>query len=367
MAEPVLVIHGVSNRRPERLRAHVAKLQERVGAQFQLMEVFWGDLGAGQIGFEDTVPEIAGADGEEAVTSTPQPLAGLPSEGLSAGAVSTDEERGSIIAAAARPTELETVAPMLQTSILHHLQGTVHLRDVTSPEVLQAVGELIGASAAAEAEAGDLEGIFSSVVERVMRAADRLVGAAVAEALGRFNEAVRKELVPAAARFIGDALAYQHHRSAIQGRIWETIDKHAPGRGTQDAPVHVVAHSLGGVITFHAATAGDSGRQLWIDGFVTFGSQSSLFHTIDPRASGLPAYSPGNPVPVRSIRRWTNLWEPLDPFAFLAGKVFVLEDDGGIRTSPQDVATRHLLSSGVFTHGTYWESDELVDAILSLA
>jgi surfactin synthase thioesterase subunit len=47
-------------------------------------------------------------------------------------------------------------------------------------------------------------------------------------------------------------------------------------------PVDVLAHSLGGAITFDTATAD---QPLWIRQFVTFGSQPSLFHVCDPRRS----------------------------------------------------------------------------------
>lgn len=365
MAEPVLVIHGVGNPHPEPFRAVVARLQQVVGAEYDLIDVFWGNLGAGELGFEDTVPDVGAAE-EEGVFAA-APAWPVPVDGPGPGAP-TDVERAAIIAAAARPTELEATDPVLTAAILEQLQDTVYLRTMTSPDVLVATGELIADSGPLPGDEDVEEAVFggvSSVVGGVMRRVDRLLGAAVGEALGRFNEAVRKQLVPAAAGFFGDVLAYEHHRGAIHRRIWETLDARAPGYGTPERPVNVVAHSLGGVIMFHAATTGETGRTLAIDRFVTLGSQSSLFHAIDPRESGLAAYTPGNPVPVRAIRSWTNLWEPLDPLAFIAGKVFVLEDASGTRTAPRDVEVRHVLDSGFFTHGSYWESEELVEAIRS--
>lgn len=362
MAEPVLVIHGVSNRRPEPFRAIVERLQKAVGDDVELVDVFWGDMGAATVGFEDTIPD-AGAVGEEAVGGEAPTLL-LPEDERDA-ARATAEERALVIAAAARPAGLETPDPVLYAVVLEQLQRTVHLRRMGSPEALAATGRLIAERAYAGAAAGAEEGPLKDlrdVVRRVMEEADRLVGAAVGEVLGRVNEEIRKRLVPTAAGFFGDVLAYEHHRAAIQQRVWEVVDARAPGRGTPGAPIHVAAHSLGGVIMFHAAT-GETDRTLAIDHFVTFGSQSSFFHCLDPRASGLAPYSPGNPVAVRSIRRWTNLWEPLDPLAFAAGKVFVLEDATGARTAVRDVRVRHLTDSGFVTHGSYWGSEELIDAI----
>lgn len=120
----------------------------------------------------------------------------------------------------------------------------------------------------------------------------------------------------------------------------------APGRRTPTGPVHVVTHSLVGVIGFHTATAADAGRQLWIDGFVTFGSRSSLLHLIHPRERPI-CRREGNPVVVSPSSggrtcgsRWTT-W-PSSPGS---------GHGPGPRRSPL-VTSRcpihHLLSSGVF-------------------
>jgi pimeloyl-ACP methyl ester carboxylesterase len=114
-------------------------------------------------------------------------------------------------------------------------------------------------------------------------------------------------------------------------------------------PISVIAHSLGGVIAFDAATR--SSDALWIDGFVTFGSQAAFFQVLDPRPS-LPLYIPGRPIRLpETIERWTSLWEPLDVLAFAAGKVFRLHSG----LAPTDVRLVHDLHSGLATHGTYWE------------
>jgi hypothetical protein len=52
-----------------------------------------------------------------------------------------------------------------------------------------------------------------------------------------------------------------------------------------------------------------------------------------------------------SLPAWTNLWEPLDPLAFLAGTVFQLPNGG----RPVDVTVSHHASDGWWTHSSYWE------------
>ncbi len=374
MGVPVLVVHGVGNPRREPFERVVGAFQERVGPTFELLPVYWGDLGASRSGFDEVLPHGDGEEGDESVAATPDPSQQLLRPPRPGGVLLTTEQQAAIIAEAAS-SELGQESPVLtasteiQAAVLDRLPQTTYLRLVRSPQVLAAVGELVGRGAgpAIEADESEAPAFFGRLVHGVLDGADRLVGAVIGEVLGDVNHELRSSLVPGVAGFLGDVFAYQHHRRAIQDRIWETIDGHdaTRGSGTQERPVHVVAHSLGGVISFHAATAADTERRLFIDGFVTFGSQSGFFHLLDPRASGLEAFVPGKPVVVGSIRRWTNLWEPLDPLAFLAGSVFRLDDRAGGWQAPQDRPTAHLVSSGFFTHGSYWESDELVDAVRS--
>lgn len=365
MGVPVLVLHGVGNRNKQSFVDQVGRLQARVGTDFELIPVFWGHLGAADAGFDDVLP-----GGDESESLEWAPAAVLPP--ARSASVTTERQAAIIAAAAAAQMTQEEGAFVpgddgVQAAVEEGLPKTTYLRTVRNPEVLAAVGELVGKAAAPTVSSTDeVFGALGRVVDSVLSGADRLVGAVIGDVLGNVNHDLRSTLVPGVAGFLGDVFAYQHHRRLIQDAIWTEIDGNdsTRGSGTAERPVHVVAHSLGGVISFHAATAADAGRPLFIDGFVTFGSQAGFFHILDPRNSGLAPYVDGTPVLVRSIRRWTNLWEPLDPLAFLAGKVFVLVD-AGEAAAPVDRPTSHLASTGLFTHGTYWESDELVDAVRS--
>ena len=85
-----------------------------------------------------------------------------------------------------------------------------------------------------------------------------------------------------------------------------------------------MAHSLGGLLVLDAAPGTESGRTLWLERFVTFGSQAAFFHIMAPR-KGLSAYAHGSHVSLpKSIATWSNLWHPLDLPAFVAGPVFRL-------------------------------------------
>jgi hypothetical protein len=124
----------------------------------------------------------------------------------------------------------------------------------------------------------------------------------------------------------------------------------------------VLAHSLGGVVTFDAAVR--KKRRLWVKHFVTFGSQSAFFHLMNPRL-GLTPYE-GSVVKLPpSIGTWTSFWEPMDPLAFTTAPVFVLEDG---TTAPVDIPVQvreasELLSSFLWTHSCYWTHQEVIEKI----
>jgi hypothetical protein len=233
---------------------------------------------------------------------------------------------------------------------------------VGSDTVLRTVGRLLGQLLSEPEDAGSgvaVRGYREFEVTRpVMRGLDTLVGAVLSQVAGRFNHYVRSQLAPGVSEFLGDVFVYQRHRNEIHQRVLQTLHEHAPGYGSKDRPVAIVGHSLGGVIAFDFTVAGKP--RVWATALVTFGSQAPFFHVLDPRGADLPAYAIGQPVQLPpTIRRWVNLWEPLDPLAFIASRVFKLEDG----QPPADVPLRHLASAGLWTHSVYWTLGELVDVV----
>ena len=420
MSAPVFVIHGIGVRDRADFTAMVARLESAVGG-VMLHPIFWGDLGAKYRWLERTIPlartadEVRGPGGPNAAPNDGRndgrngtedearalELAALFAGGDTPTEVRDDEVPQPVIEAALANLRTPgeeirdgvTVAQEVRDAIAARWPETRWLRLVQDPQLLEAVGaalteplsepradrqpagptrreapagvfEIRDEEAAADIEQDpavtvEVRGIdLRGFVHRRIQDLDRVVGAAFGAAGGKLNAYLRTSLLPGITRFAGDILVYQRHRSEIAQRVRDVI--HAvDGAAGSDAenPVTIVAHSLGGVIAVDLATADDP---LWVRSLVTFGSQSPFFHVCDPRGGRLQPFDGGPPVRLPpSIGSWTNLWEPFDPLAFIAGKVFQMHD----QTPPDDQEVDHLMSSGLWTHSAYWELDALSDAV----
>lgn len=155
--------------------------------------------------------------------------------------------------------------------------------------------------------------------------------------------AVRRPLTARTALFLGDIFVYLRWRETDRSngtvnRIFEPIITDlvsAAKLRTKNDPLIVVAHSLGGVITYDlfsdpAAVANieaKSGSKLIIDAWITVGAQPGLFADM-----GLYGPQPGNtedtylprPAPVAA---WLNIYDYTDILSFSCAKVFKDVDD----------------------------------------
>jgi hypothetical protein len=194
-----------------------------------------------------------------------------------------------------------------------------------------------------------------ALLPAVVRGLDHAVGDILDALGGALNRALREQFAPLIGEFVGDVLVYEgDRRAAIQGRLRQAVDD----AGLTGRPVDIVAHSLGGVIAFDLGAAQDD--PLAIGRFITFGGQSPLFHVLDPEATVVAPYVSPTPSELpATIGAWTNLWEPRDPLAFIAAKVFVLASGA----SPDDRAVNAPASAGLITHTAYWALPGLAAAI----
>ena len=422
---PILVIHGVANHDKNAFEQRVAEFNQKINqgsaASWVFTPVFWGDLGAEGEGIEDTIPVppllsvLPVREGEEVPDEELSPDAlellnalfayrpgGAADAPAAAGGyqpVRSDETKRDTMAGAAKARAAERAAvrdDQTPDEVAKAIQASwadvVYLKAIDDPGLLRAIGRAVanavttdGALVPSEAD-GEAEepGQFAvredepddeqseielrrphpiqtieQVTSRVVYGVDRAVGAVLGEVLGSLQEFLRQRVSRGVAQFVGDVLVYQRNQAKIQDRLWSRMPV---GWGAdQDHAVDVIAHSLGGVIAFDAATT--SARRLFVRHLVTFGSQASFFQVVDPRA-GLTRYVPKHdgypaqaiPLPP-SIQSWESLWEPLDPLAFLAG-IFRLAS----QETPTDAMVPHAPAQ-LWTHSAYWTSDYVRDAI----
>ena len=301
MPEKVLLIHGIAMRSEEKVARYAKCLNDLVGDRYELVPVYWGDLGA------------------------------------------DDKYLGKVIGR--YPTRAADFSDMVQEAIRR--------------PAARSAGK---ARAWFERRRGDRE--RSKQIEAVFKRKSETARTKVRGYLGDKFQDARLWLTQQTLPFIADTIVYQSHtyRKKIQARVREVIERElGPGAGSAEQPVKVVAHSLGGVVSFDMACLNEN--PLHIEAFVTMGSQPAFFHLLDPR-EGLPLYE-GEPVTLpKTIGRWTNVWDEYDLLGFSTAEVFVLHDG----SAPADVsvrATRSRLRGGVFmrSHLKYFENKDTAVAI----
>jgi hypothetical protein len=373
-ALPLLVVHGIANRSHEDFLAQCAWLQVQVGERYKLIDVYWGDLGGISDGLMDSLPAIFpyGEDSDDFHGHLTRAHALVDGGTLAVQAI-TVRVTGGMSAQGGVQVRSDPQTDV-QEAIRIAVEQSTFVKDLTDLDVLNAVGDLVAAVLAEQVHGGSFNvrsdtftlraNLASSVlgaVKAVMSAADAMIGKITGAVGGTLNQFVRGKLAGPIALTLGDVVGYHQNRQKIHERLFARLDSEAAGWGVEGKPVHVMAHSLGGLLVLDAAL-GACGRTLHIERLVTFGSQPAFFHIMTPR-NGLAPYRHAQPVTLpTSIARWINLWHPLDVLAFVTASVFRLS--GG--SAPQDVQVQANVSTiadaSGWLHSVYWRSPELVAA-----
>lgn len=129
-----------------------------------------------------------------------------------------------------------------------------------------------------------------------------------------------------ASTFLGDVFTYLNTRGdrrdpgPIVGRVLDallTARADAP-----DDPLIVVTHSMGGNIFYDIAT--HFAPELSVDAWISVGGQVGQFEEMKLFLASDPTIVAPAKVqaPSRQIRRWINVYDPADPFGFLAAPIF---------------------------------------------
>lgn len=349
-----LAIHGVSNRDESAFASTVARLATIGGPRMpELRPVFWGHLGpAGPL---ESIPTAADA------AEIPEP----------AGAFGVDPP-DDLLAAAAR-TEAATLAELelrvgavdpAVAAEVHDAVGdaaargwSVALSAAVAPLLVDTIVTApppVAAGAAGAFGTGWLKDRLTDVLEHVN---DVIVDLLVRE----FRER-EAGLGGTIAQSIGDVLVYHSRGPEIRG----VLDREYRRASPDGAPVDLVAHSLGALAAVEwllgAATTDDGGSATnpadrRVRRLVTFGTQVSLFSELEGlRRGGTPEFGPGPGAQMLQlpVESWTNVWQELDPLAFVMSRVLSVSG-----ATPQPGVTdlrltQQRIPTDLSFHSSYW-------------
>jgi hypothetical protein len=198
-------------------------------------------------------------------------------------------------------------------------------------------------------------GIVSSATKVISNAARDLGHSAAGAVINPLVRAARPGTNKKAILFLGDIFAYLANRGTpgqTEGKIVKVVAgdfEQAAASRTADDPLIIVAHSMGGIISYDVLT--HFRPNLTCDIFVTVGSQVGVFGELGLLAA-VPVDRTKPPARDRpkanvpdNIKRWINVFDPADVLGFKADSVFDRVED-------------YAFSSNVSTltaHGMYFE------------
>jgi len=391
----IVFVHGVANRTDHadyqkhwselqaHLRRYIAPVISDNPAGVQVLDAYWGDLGArfawngaarpwspllgmGGVGEESVFARALALvvdDELRKLVPRPSPPAAVGPL-VAAGPATGPGPR----AAQARLVQLDSAAlsdflvvtieqqPDLENRVLAVFAADDVAHDTKTPQVLSAcpgfeaeldvllrlVGDRMkvlasepGSQTLLPQGVGDgLRKAFEKAKEAIARAIDLpgfLVSRAVVEA--------RKPINDFATLFLGDVFAYLGNRdeagtsiaARVLGRLAEARDA-APGE-----PLIVLSHSMGGQVVYdlvtHYIAASPEHSGLKIDFWCATASQVALFAELDLFRMRRPDYGAGKPNPrlphpdAGTLGYWWNVWDQNDFISYTGGQIFEGIDD----------------------------------------
>jgi hypothetical protein len=153
-----------------------------------------------------------------------------------------------------------------------------------------------------------------------------LGNAAAAFVLNPAARAVRPYVHHAVSVFIGDVFAYLSSRDKpnngpIVTEIQGAFERAAAAKSAKDDMLIVVAHSMGGNISYDILTSFAPGIE--VDLLLTVGSQVGLFEEL--KLFKVSDRNIKTPVKVRrppNVKRWINVIDPSDPLGYAVADIF---------------------------------------------
>lgn len=368
---PLVFVHGVATRmsagyqsgtanRDELfhtflLAPHATELRRRMGIE----NVYWGDLGAKPAWNLASIP----TEEFESLGTSDEPFQEL--YGASAAPSDPDRPADRAILDTARTTGLPAAVDLVwAAAALLDEDNAVRLAEGATaaagyadanpqPAWLAEVDDddefltrlqreveqfNAGTTAATDAAGGEWEtlGAGSSLWSTLRSGASRL-RTAVTGSIGKsVSDRVRPALLPGLSGFLGDVFVYLHEQEAderpIGTRVGDALRAGAAERSDTD-PLVVVAHSMGGNITYDLLTSTHS--DVDVDLYVTVGTQIGLFEELKLFASSsdqIPGPQGDRVKRPQNIARWINVFDHSDLLGYEAGAIIEGVEDFGYRT-----------------------------------
>ena len=379
---PLVFVHGVSNRWSEDYRRGVhtrdALFQRFLVSSFAprmagaaamtIRNPYWGDHGARlhwrgaslpletfeSLGSEDAtfVALQAAADPEGAVNRPAQALLTVARRSLpeavdllwSAAALSESGEAEALaeLAAAACVLASREPSPAWLAEVRDDEEFLVRLQRELRDT--QSVGQPLAPTDPTKYESLGLEDGWNALrhgASRLRVAATTLVGRSA-------SDRIRPAAIPSIANFLGDVFLYLHEQEAVARPIGELVEaafRAAADERADGDPLIVVAHSMGGIISYDLLTS--TASDVPVDLLVTVGSQVGFFEELKlfkVSDRSIPGDDMRRKVPApRSVRHWINIFDYSDLLGFAVGSII----DG---VSDYAYGTGSLLK----VHGTYF-------------
>lgn len=213
--------------------------------------------------------------------------------------------------AVARASTDEEVTALLRTAILDRYESLLQEEALERGEITRGLGGL-----------GDtLTGLRARVDEGLNRLGDAPKRLVTLPSLSLLRGSLHREVMI----FLGDAMSYFSQRdfpdreTARQEVMAAILD--AP-RHHPDEPLIIMTHSMGGNIAYDILS--HYTPDLKVDALITVGGQVGQLEELKLfRDSDLALGSPNRVKGLKPrIRSWLNVYDPVDPFSFLAEPVF---------------------------------------------
>lgn len=365
---PLVFVHGVSNRMGAGYRAGVANRNalfrqfllspyaEATGDEIVVDSPYWGDLG-GRLAWDGaSIPlgdfEALGAEDSDYLAL--QAATAATSSVADADQIVLEVVReGSLLQAvdllwAAAAMLSDDNADVLSTQAP---QAVAYARAHPSPSWLDKVDDddalLVRlqrevAAASTEGTPGQPQDEWESLgvgeLWNQLRTGLGRLRSAVTGTIGRAaSDRIRPAVLPGLAMFLGDVFQYLHqHESdepAIATVVGDSIRSASAGRSDED-PLVVVAHSMGGNITYDLLTSTLSDVE--VDLYVTVGTQIGLFEELKLFRSSdpsIPGDDPSRRVPrPDNVGRWINVFDFSDVLGYRVSSIIEGAEDLEYRT-----------------------------------